>query len=128
MSANERIVTENAPRNDNPYSQGVRAGETLYVSGYGPVDPETGDDVEGDVGAQTHQMDIIAAVIEEAGGGGLSDVVKVTVYLPDFDDYNTVNEAYGARFADTPPTLGGVEVTRLPEDVEVEMDAVASLG
>ncbi|MCO8245683.1 Rid family detoxifying hydrolase [Haladaptatus sp. AB643] len=129
MSHTDRIVTEDAPRNDNPYSQGVRAGETLYVSGYGPVDPETGDDVEGDVGTQTDRvLDNIAAVVEEAGGDGLSDVVKVTVYLTDLDDYDAVNEAYGARFADTPPARVCVEVARLPGDVEVEMDAVAYLG
>ena len=129
MSDTDRIVTEDAPRNDNPYSQGVHAGDTLYVSGYGPVDPETGDDVEGDVGTQTDQvLDNIAAVVEEAGGDGLADVVKVTVYLTDLDDYDTVNEAYGARFTGNPPARVCVEVARLPGDVEVEMDAIAYLG
>ncbi|WP_411966064.1 Rid family detoxifying hydrolase [Haloferax sp. YSMS24] len=125
----QRILTDDAPRTDNPYSQGVRAGETLYVSGYGPVDPETGDDVDGDIQAQTDQvLDNVAAVVEEAGGDGLDDVVKVTVYVTDLDDYERVNEAYGARFSDVPPARVCVEVSRLPGDVRVEMDAVAYLG
>ncbi|WP_227356682.1 Rid family detoxifying hydrolase [Haladaptatus salinisoli] len=129
MSDTDRIITDDAPRNDNPYSQGVRAGDTLYVSGYGPVDPETGDDVDGDIRAQTGRvLDNIAAVVSEAGGDGLDDVVKVTVYLTNLDDYDAVNEAYGARFAGDPPARVCVEVSRLPGDVRVEMDAVAYLG
>lgn len=125
----QRIITDDAPRTDNPYSQGVRAGDTLYVSGYGPVDPETGDDVDGDIQAQTDQvLDNIAAVVDEAGGDGLDDVVNVTVYVTDLDDYERVNEAYGARFADVPPARVCVEVSRLPGDVRVEMGAVAYLG
>lgn len=125
----DRVVTEGAPRNDNPYSQGIRAGDTLYVSGYGPDDPETGEPVEGDIEARTGQvLDNIAAVVEEAGGDGLDDVVKVTVYLADLDDYERVNEAYGARFDGDPPARVCVEVSRLPGEVDVEMDAVAYLG
>ncbi|MFC7157293.1 Rid family detoxifying hydrolase [Halomarina halobia] len=125
----QRITTDEAPRNDNPYSQGVRAGDALYVSGFGPVDPETGTDVEGDVRAQTERvLDNVAAVVSEAGGDGLDDVVKVTVYLADLDDYDRVNEAYGAAFAGDPPARACVEVSRLPDDVRVEMDAVAYLG
>lgn len=125
----ERIVTEDAPQNDNPYAQGVRAGDTLYVSGYGPVDPDTGEEIDGDIETQTDQvLDNIAAVVTEAGGEGLSDVVKVTVYLTDLDDYERVNEAYGARFGGGPPARVCVEVSRLPGGVRVEMDAVASLG
>jgi len=120
MSDTDRVITDDAPRNDNPYSQGVHAGDTLYVSGYGPVDPETGDDVEGDIRTQTERvLDNIAAVVDEAGGDGLDDVVKVTVYLTDLDEYDAVNDAYGERFADTPPARVCVEVARLPGDVRV---------
>lgn len=125
----DSVVTDGAPRTDNPYSQGVRAGDTLYVSGYGPVDPATDEPVEGDVGDRTEQvLDNVAAVVEAAGGDGLDDVVKVTVYLTDLDDYDRVNEAYAARFGEDPPARVCVEVSRLPEDVDVEMDAVAHLG
>ena len=126
--SSDSIVTDDAPRNDNPYSQGVRAGDTLYVSGYGPVDPETGEDVEGDVQAETEQvLDNIAATVKEAGGS-LDDVVKVTVYLTDLDDYDRVNDAYGEQFTGDPPARVCVEVSRLPDDVRVEMDAIAYLG
>lgn len=129
MSDTDQITTDDAPRNDNPYSQGVRADDTLYVSGYGPVDPETGEDVEGDIQVQTERvLNNIAAVVNEAGGDGLNDVVKVSVYLTNLDDYDAVNEAYGERFAGNPPARVCVEVSRLPGDVRVEMDAVAYLG
>ncbi|OLZ39967.1 reactive intermediate/imine deaminase [Natrinema saccharevitans] len=129
MSDVEPIETDDAPSNDNPYSQGVRAGDTLYVSGYGPVDPETGAVVEGDIEAQTERvLDNVAAVVDEAGGDGLADVVKVTVYLTDLEDYEQVNAAYGARIGPEPPARVCVEVSRLPEDVRVELDATAYLG
>ena len=125
----DRIVTDDAPRTDNPYSQARRAGDTLYVSSYGPVDPETGDEVDGGIEARTRQvLDNLAAVVDAAGGDGLHDVVKVTVYLTDLTEYDRVNEAYGAAFAGDPPARVCVEVSRLPGDVDVEMDAVASLG
>jgi 2-iminobutanoate/2-iminopropanoate deaminase len=125
----DRIRTDDAPSNDNPYSQGVRAGDTLYVSGYGPVDPASGDDVDGPVEEQTRRvLDNVAAVVEEAGGDGLDDVVKVTVYLTDLDDYDRVNDAYAAAFEGDPPARVCVEVSRLPGEVRVEMDATAYLG
>ncbi|RKD89114.1 Rid family detoxifying hydrolase [Halopiger aswanensis] len=129
MADTTPIETDGAPSNDNPYSQGVRAGDTLYVSGYGPVDPETGEAVKGDVQTQTRRiLENIAAVVDEAGGDGLADVVKVTVYLTDLEDYDRINEAYGAKFGGEPPARVCVEVSRLPEDVRVEMDATAYLG
>ncbi|SER11017.1 Rid family detoxifying hydrolase [Natrinema salaciae] len=129
MSDIDSIETDDAPSNDNPYSQGVRAGDTLYVSGYGPVDPETGAVVDGDVQTQTGRaLDNVAAVVDAAGGDALADVVKVTVYLTDLADYERVNEAYGARFDETLPARVCVEVSRLPEDVRVELDATAYLG
>ncbi len=129
MSDTDPIETDGAPSNDNPYSQGVQAGDTLYVSGYGPVDPETDEVVEGDIREQTERvLENIAAVVDEAGGDGLEDVVKVTVYLTDLEDYDAVNEAYGAMFGEEPPARVCVEVSRLPEDVRVELDAIAYLG
>lgn len=123
----ERIYTDDAPSNDNPYSQAVQADGTLYVSGYGPVVPETGEEIEGDIRAQTEQvLGNIAGVVEEAGGS-LDDVVKVTVYLTDLDDYGRVNETYGTMFDGDPPARVCVEVSRLPGDVSVEMDAIARI-
>ncbi|OIB58992.1 Rid family detoxifying hydrolase [Natrialba sp. SSL1] len=129
MSNPTPIETDDAPSSDNPYSQGVQAGDTLYVSGYGPVDPESGAVVDGDIQAQTRRvLENIAAVVDEAGGDGLDDVVKVTVYLTDLEDYERVNEAYGEQFGEDPPARVCVEVSRLPEDVRVELDATAYLG
>ncbi|WP_293026700.1 Rid family detoxifying hydrolase [Natronococcus sp.] len=129
MSDTEPITTDGAPSNDNPYSQGVRAGDTLHVSGYGPVDPDSGEAVDGDIEAQTDRvLENVAAVVSEAGGDGLADVVKVTVYLTDLEDYERVNETYGEKFGEEPPARVCVEVSRLPEDVRVEMDATAYLG
>lgn len=124
----ERITTDDAPRNDNPYSQGVRAGDTLYISGYGPVDPATGEELAGGIEAQTEQVleNIEHTVAVE--GGSLADFVKTTVYLIDLDDYDAMNDAYGACFSSTPPARVCVEVSRLPGDVAVEMDAIAYLG
>ena len=128
MADTEPIETDAAPNTDNPYSQGIRDGDTLYVSGFGPVDPTTGTVVDGDIAAQTAQvLENIAAVVEEAGGNGLEDLVKVTVYLVDLEEYERVNESYGSRFDDTPPARVCVEVSRLPEDVHVELDAIASV-
>jgi 2-iminobutanoate/2-iminopropanoate deaminase len=73
-------------------------------------------------------LENVAAVVSEAGGDGLADVVKVTVYLTDLEDYERVNEAYGEKFGEEPPARVCVEVSRLPEDVRVEMDATAYLG
>ncbi|WP_126661881.1 Rid family detoxifying hydrolase [Haloterrigena salifodinae] len=129
MADTDPIETDGAPSNDNPYSQGVVAGDTCYVSGYGPVDPETGETVDGDIEVQTERvLANIESVVDEAGGNGLEDVVKVTVYLTDLEDYERVNEAYGAQFGDKPPARVCVEVSRLPEDVRVEMDATAYVG
>jgi 2-iminobutanoate/2-iminopropanoate deaminase len=124
----ERISTNEAPRNDNPYSQAVWAGDTLYVSGYGPVDPETDETVEGNLQIQTKRvLENIEATIK-AAGGSLDELVKITVYLTDLDDYDAVNEAYGAQFSANPPARVCVEVSRLPDNVSVEMDAIAYLG
>jgi 2-iminobutanoate/2-iminopropanoate deaminase len=123
----DRIYTNNAPSNNKPYSQGVHADGRLYVSGYGPVDPETGEMEDEDIGAQAElTLQNIAGVVEEAGGS-LDDVVKVTVYLTDLDDYDKVNESYGTIFASNPPARVCVEVSRLPGEVSIEMDAIAHI-
>lgn len=126
MPSKQPVSTPDAPQNANPYSQGILADDLLFVSGFGPVDPDTMEDVEGDVGAQTDQvMSNLAAVVEEAGGT-LEDIVKATVYLDDLDDYDAVNDAYAEHF-DVPPARVCIEAARLPGDVTVEIDAIAKL-
>lgn len=128
MSGLDYLSTADAPQNDNPYSQGVRAGDFLFVSGFGPVDPETGEEIDGDVGEQTHRvLENLGAVVAE-GGGSLADVVKATIYLDDMADYDDVNAAYGEHFGDDAPARVCVEVADLPDDAGVEIDAVAYLG
>ncbi len=128
MTEPEPVETDRAPSNDNPYSQGILDDGTLYISGYGPVDPATNEVVDGDIEVQTDQvLENIATVVEEAGGSGLEDVLKVTVYLTNLEDYDRVNDAYGARFGETPPARVCIEASRLPDDVRVELDAIASL-
>ncbi|MFC6823501.1 Rid family detoxifying hydrolase [Halopelagius fulvigenes] len=127
MPEKTAVSASGAPQNDNPYSQGVLADGLLFVSGFGPVDPETGEEVEGDVREQTHRvMENLAAVVEEAGGS-LDDVVKATVYVTDMDDYGAVNEAYAEHVGETPPARVCIEASRLPDDVRVEIDAVAKV-
>ena len=128
MSDRSPVSTPNAPQNDNPYSQGILANGFVFVSGFGPVDPDTMTDIEGDVGDQTDRaLANIAAVLEEADAT-LDDVVKATVYLADMDDYDAVNAAYADHFGDTPPARVCIEAARLPGDVRVEIDAIAHVG
>ena len=125
MSDRTTVSTADAPQNDNPSSQGVLADGTLYVSGFGPVDPETMTDVEGSIEEQTHRVMANLTAVVEAAGGSMDDLVKVTVYVADMDDYDAVNEAYADHVGDDPPARVCVEVARLPGDVAVEIDAIA---
>jgi 2-iminobutanoate/2-iminopropanoate deaminase len=120
----QTIQTEAAPAAIGPYSQAVRAGGLLYVSGQIPLDPATGDLVEGGFEAETRRvLDNLQAVVE-AAGQSLDKVLKVTIYLTDLGQFNVVNEVYGAYFAAPYPARACVEVAALPKGVHVEMDAI----
>lgn len=128
MGEKTQITTADGPQNDNPYSQGVLVDGFLFVSGFGPVDPATGTEVEGDIGEQTHRvMQNLEAVVKEAGGT-LDNVVKATVYLADLDDYDAVNAVYAEHFGDVPSARVCIEAARLPDDVDVEIDAIANVS
>jgi reactive intermediate/imine deaminase len=122
----EELSTDEAPSAIGPYSQGVLDGDTVYVSGQGPVDPESGAIVSGDIEAQTERtLENVAAVLA-AAGCTLDDVVKSTVFVTDMDDYDAVNEVYG-EYMETPyPARSAVEVADLPIDIGVEIEVVAS--
>lgn len=125
MGKQTQVTTGKAPQNDNPYSQGILVNGFLFVSGFGPVDPETGSVITGDIGEQTHRvMENLRAVVKEAGGT-LDDVVKATVYLTDIDDYDAVNQAYAEHLGDIQPARVCIEAAKLPDDVDVEIDAIA---
>lgn len=126
MTAEKHAVsTPAAPQNDSPYSQAVVAGDFVFVSGQGPTDPETGERVEGDVGAQTARTLENVAGILDAADAALDDVVKTTVYLADMDDYGAMNEVYGEFFDADPPARVCIEAGRLPNDIGVEIEAIA---
>jgi 2-iminobutanoate/2-iminopropanoate deaminase len=121
----EVIHTDAAPRAIGPYSQAVRAGGFVFVSGQIPLDPETGELVTGDVRVQTRRVLLNIAAILEAAGTSLERVVRTTVYLRDLNDFNAVNEEYMNFFRDARPARTTVQVARLPRDAAVEMDVIA---
>ncbi|MBL8141693.1 MAG: RidA family protein [Acidobacteria bacterium] len=124
----ETISTPGAPAAIGPYAQAVRAGQFLFLSGQIPLDPATGQVVEGDVSVQTARvLDNLAAVLD-AGGASFASVVRTTIFLADMNDFAVVNEVYGRRFPANPPARATVQVARLPRDVRVEIDAIAYLG
>lgn len=121
------IATDHAPRAIGPYSQGVRAGDFLFLSGQIPLDPATGQVVGSDIRAQTRLvMDNLAAVLA-AAGASLDAVVRTTIYLIDLSDFSAVNEIYGSYFASPAPARSTVQVARLPRDARIEIDAIAHL-
>jgi 2-iminobutanoate/2-iminopropanoate deaminase len=120
------ILTDQAPAPIGPYSQAVKAGNTVYVSGQIPLDA-TGQLVgEGDVAAQTHQvLRNLTAVLAEAGLA-LTDVVKCSIFVKDLGNFATINQIYGTYFNEAmAPARETVEVSRLPRDVEVEISCIA---
>ena len=123
---NTAVSTSDAPKAIGPYSQAVRAGQLLFLSGQVALDPATGLLVEGDIRVQTRRvMDNLGAILR-AAGLSFADVVKTTVYLTDLNDFAAMNEVYGACFDPPAPARATVQVSRLPRDARVEIDLVAS--
>ena len=119
------IHTENAPKAIGPYSQAVKAGNMLFVSGQVPFVPETMEIVEGDVKAQTAQsLKNVQAILAEAGLD-FSHVVKSTVFIKDMNEFAAINEVYAEYFGENKPARACVEVARLPKDVKVEIEVIA---
>jgi 2-iminobutanoate/2-iminopropanoate deaminase len=123
----EAVSSPSAPAAIGPYSQAIRAGNLLFVSGQIPLDPETGQMVEGDVAVQAHRVLRNLAAILEAGGASLDRVVRATVYLADMNDFAVVNEVYGTYFTSPAPARATIQAARLPKDARVEIDVIASL-
>ncbi len=124
----QAVHSDRAPKAIGPYSQAIKAGGFVFVSGQVPFDPETGQVVEGDIVAQTERVLKNVQAVLEAAGATMADVVRATVYLKDMNDFATVNEVYARFFPGEPPARVAVEVSRLPRDVRVEIDAVAYIG
>lgn len=123
----EIISTQNAPAAIGPYSQAVKAGSLLFISGQIPLDPATGEVVEATIQAQTtRSLNNLKAILEQAGGS-LQDVVKTTVFLKSMDDFAEMNKIYQQFFQSDCPARSAVQVAKLPKDVMVEVEAIAAL-
>ena len=122
----QAVSTTSAPEAIGPYSQAVRAGSLLFVSGQVPIDPATGQIVSGDIGVQTHRVFQNIGEILNAGGASFDHVVRTTVFLADMNDFAAMNEAYATYFTAPAPARATVQVSRLPKDARVEIDVIAS--
>ena len=121
------IHTDNAPAAIGPYSQAIKAGNMLFVSGQVPFVPETMEIVEGDVQAQTRQsLTNVQAILKEAGAD-FSDVVKTTVFIKDMNEFAQINEVYGEFFGENKPARACVEAKMARENLLVEMSVVAAV-
>lgn len=121
----EIIYTSEAPAPIGPYSQAVKAGNTLYISGQIALDAESGDLINENITEETHAvMKNLEAVLRQAGYG-FENVAKCTIFIKDMGQFATINEAYGQYFKANPPARETVEVSRLPKDVNVEISCIA---
>ena len=124
----QTIKTEDAPGAIGPYSQAIVAGGFVFLSGQIPLDPATGQFVEGGIAEQTEQVLRNLSKVLEAAGTSLARVVKTTVFLADMGDFAAMNEVYGRFFVENPPARSTVEAARLPRDARVEIDLIALAG
>lgn len=121
------IYTEKAPKPIGPYSQAVQVGDFIFLSGQIPIDPSTGEMIKGDIRQETRQILENLKAILESQGLGMENVVKVTIFLKDLENFNLVNDVYGSYFSTSPPARSTVEVSRLPKDSTLEIEAIACL-
>jgi len=124
---NTIVSTNRAPKAIGPYSQAVIANGFVFVSGQIPLDPATGQIVAGGIAQQTAQVFENMKNVLEAAGSSLEQAVKTTVYLKDMGDFAPMNEVYGRYFPANPPARATVEAARLPRDVRIEIDCIATL-
>ncbi|MEH3052779.1 MAG: RidA family protein [Patulibacter minatonensis] len=128
MAARTAIHTDGAPAAIGPYSQAIRHGDTLWCSGQIPLDPATGELVEGDAAAQAEQCLKNLVAVADAAGGDLHGALRCTVYLTDLADFTAVNEVYARFMGDPAPARVCVQVAALPRGADVEIDAVIALA
>lgn len=120
----ELIATNKAPAAIGPYSQGAKGGNLIFTSGQLPMNPETGELLTEIKVATKQSLENVKAILEEAGAS-LEDVVKVTIFVADMNDFGDVNEVYGEYFNNHKPARSCVEVARLPKDAVIEIEAIA---
>jgi len=124
----QAVTTDGAPKAIGPYSQAIRVGSLLFLSGQVALDPATGQMVDGDVAAQTRRVMMNLSAVLGAAGLTFADVARTTIYLADMGDFAKVNEMYGSYFSEPFPARATVQVARLPRDARVEIDAIASFA
>ena len=121
------VSSPGAPKAIGPYSQAVKAGSLLFLSGQVALDPATGQMVDGGVTEQTRRVFENLGAVLDAAGRSFADVVRTTVFLADMNDFAAMNEVYGQYFKEPYPARATVQVARLPRDARVEIDLIASL-
>ncbi|MCL6534055.1 MAG: RidA family protein [Armatimonadetes bacterium] len=124
----QAVYSADAPAPIGPYSQAVRVGDWLFISGQIPVDPVNNEVVPGGIRAQTKQVLQNLQAILNAEGASLQHVVKTTIYLQDLDDFKAMNEVYATYFTEPYPARATVQVAALPRGVLIEIEAIAYLG
>lgn len=126
MSKKEIFYTQKAPHPKGPYSQAVIYDGILYISGQGPFDPQTGTIIRGTIEEETRlTLNSVKAIVEEAGFS-MEDVIKVTCYLADLNDFEKFNKVYAEFFPKDPPARSTLQAARLPADMKVELDAIVA--
>ncbi len=119
------ISTKNAPGAIGPYSQAIRFGEQVYLSGQIPIDTETGEFISDDITEQTHQVLRNLSAVLDASGSDMDSVLKTTVFLKDMSDFAAMNEVYAEYFSEKPPARSTVQAAGLPRGARVEIDCIA---
>lgn len=127
MSNRAIISTPEAPAAIGPYSQAVKVGNTVWISGQIPLDPDTMELVTGDISARAKRVFDSLAAIAEAAGGNLNDAVKINISLTDLGDFAAVNEVMASYFQEPYPARACVQVAALPKAVDIEVEAVLSV-
>jgi 2-iminobutanoate/2-iminopropanoate deaminase len=122
------ISTTKAPQAIGPYSQAVRFENLLFVSGQIPIEPESGEILKGNIKEQTQQILENLNSILTAGGSSLNNVLRITIFLTNLEDYAAVNETYAQFFDESQPARSTVQVSRLPMNVQIEIDAIAGIN
>lgn len=122
------VSTESAPKALGPYSQAIRAGQFLFVSGQVPIDPQTNALVQGSIGDQTRRVFQNIGEILRAGGISFQQVVRTTVYLADLGDFSVMNDVYATFFTAPQPARSTIQAAKLPKDARIEVDVIAFLG
>ena len=124
----EPVKTTDAPAALGPYSQAIKAGGFVYVSGQVPIDPATGEFVAGGIAEQTDRVLKNVAAVLEAAGSSLNQVVKTTVFLADMNEFAAMNDVYAKFFTEAPPARATVQAARLPRNARVEIEAVGLIS